>query len=140
MKNGRPLIAIVDDEETVRTALGRLISSYGLNIATFDSGQALLDSLPVRQPDCVLLDFSMPVLNGMDVLHLLRTAGWKLPVIMVTGRDQPTLRAECLAAGAIAYFNKAANPAELLQAIREAVGGRPRPFLLPNERAAVTPR
>ena len=50
MKNGRPLIAIVDDEKTVRTALGRLISSYGLNIATFDSGQALLDSCRFGSP------------------------------------------------------------------------------------------
>jgi CheY-like chemotaxis protein len=124
MKNGHPLVAIVDDEESFRTALGRLITSYGLNIATFESGQTLLDSLPARQPDCVLLDFSMPGLNGMDVLRLLQTAGWKLPVIMVTGRDQPTLRAQCLAAGAMAYFQKPADSAEFLQAIGKAVGGR----------------
>jgi len=119
------LVAILDDEESFRTALGRLITSYGLNIATFEPGQTLLDSLPARQPNCVLLDFSMPGLNGMDVLRLLQTAGWKLPVIMVTGRDQPTLRAQCLAAGAMAYLQKPADPAEFLQAIGERLEGAP---------------
>jgi FixJ family two-component response regulator len=104
MKNGHPLVAIVDDDESFRIALRRLIKSHGLNTATFDSGKMFLDSLPGRQPDCVLLDLDMPGLSGMDVLKSLQTAGWKLPVIIVTGNDQPTLRAQCLGAGAMAYF------------------------------------
>lgn len=122
MKNGRPFVAIVDDEQSVRTSLRRLIASSGMDVVTFESGQKFLDSLPVRLPDCVLLDLNMPGLSGTDVLHSLRTAAWELPVLIITGCDEPTLRTQCLAAGASACFQKPVNTAELLQAIGEAVG------------------
>ena len=124
MNNELPLVAIVDDDESFRTAIRRLIKSYGLkNIETFDSGKMFLDSLPARRPDCVLLDLNMPGLSGLDVLKSLRIAGWELPVIILTGNDQPMLRAQCMAAGARAYLLKPINQAELLQMIGEAVGG-----------------
>ncbi len=126
MAKGRPLIAVVDDDASVCKALGRLILASDLDVATFASGQMLLDSLAWRRPDCIVLDLHMPGLSGMDVLHALANAGWELPVIMITGRDQGTSRTRCLAAGAQAYLPKPLNQAELLQAIGKALGGAPR--------------
>jgi FixJ family two-component response regulator len=127
MANGRPLIAVVDDDDSVCKAVGRVILASDLDVATFTSGQMLLDSLPARRPDCVVLDLHMPGLSGIDVLHALAHAGWELPVIIITGRDQPETRTRCLTAGALAYLPKPLNHAELLQAIGKAIGGRVAP-------------
>ena len=127
MANGRPLIAVVDDDNSVCKAVGRVILASDLDVATFTSGQMLLDSLPARRPDCVVLDLHMPGLSGIDVLHALAHAGWELPVIIITGRDQPETRTRCLTAGALAYLPKPLNHAELLQAIGKAIGGRVAP-------------
>ena len=127
MANGRPLIAVVDDDNSVSKAVGRVILASDLDVATFTSGQMLLNSLPARRPDCVVLDLHMPGLSGIDVLHALAHAGWELPVIIITGRDQPETRTRCLTAGALAYLPKPLNHAELLQAIGKAIGGRVAP-------------
>jgi len=123
MPNKRPLIAIVDDDQSVCKAIGRLIIKSNFDVVTVTSGQMLLDLLPVRPPDCILLDLHMPGLSGVDVLRALADTGLKLPVIVITGRDEPTARARCLAAGATAFLLKPLDPKRLLRAIRDALGG-----------------
>jgi FixJ family two-component response regulator len=126
MPNKRPLIAVVDDDQSVCKAIGRLIIKSNFDVVTVTSGQMLLDLLPVRPPDCILLDLHMPGLSGVDVLRALADIGSKLPVIVITGRDEPTARARCLAAGATAFLLKPLDPKRLLRAIGEALGGAPR--------------
>ncbi|HKD52650.1 MAG TPA: response regulator, partial [Steroidobacteraceae bacterium] len=67
----RPLIAVVDDEESVRRALARMLSASQLDVEIFGSGQEFLDSLRTRRPDCVVLDYQMPGLTGRDVQRQL---------------------------------------------------------------------
>ena len=67
----------------------------------------------------------MPGLSGINVMSALAAAGCASPVIIITGRDDPGSRAQCLAAGAYAYFRKPLDPPELLQSIENAVGERP---------------
>ncbi|SDR63374.1 Response regulator receiver domain-containing protein [Rhizobiales bacterium GAS113] len=125
MSNRRPLIAVVDDDESVCKALRRLIVASDMDAMTFVSGQTFLDSLPDHRPDCVVLDLHLPQMSGMDVLRALANATWQLPVIVITGRDEPASRARCLSAGALAYLAKPLDQASLLQAIGEAVRGAP---------------
>ena len=122
MADNRVQVAIVEDDDSVRRALGRLLAAANIAATPFGSGRAFLDSLSAARPDCVVLDLHMPEMNGLDVLAALRRAGLGLPVVVVTGRFSPESRAECLAAGARAYLGKPLDETVLLRTIGEAVG------------------
>src|ERR1700744_1192233 len=115
------LIAVVDDEESVRLALARLLRASAYEVVTFDSGERFLSSLQTRLPDCVILDFQMPGMSGRDVQRALCMSQLTLPVIIVTAHDQATLRERCVADGAAAYFSKPLRREQLLPAIGAAL-------------------
>jgi FixJ family two-component response regulator len=125
MSLNRPLIAIVGDNASICKALSRSIAASGLNVYTFTSGEEFLNSMATRQPDCLLLDLHMPGLSGIDVMRALAGGGWDLPIIIITGRDEPASKAQCLASGAMAYLPKPLDHLKLLRAIGEAVGHPP---------------
>ena len=117
----RPLLAIVDDEESVRRALARMLSASQFEVDVFPSGQAFLDSLRARLPDCVILDYQMPGLTGRDVQRQLTLAQIRVPIIVVTAHDQPALREQCLADGAVAYLAKPLQRARLVGVVNDAI-------------------
>jgi len=118
-------VAVVDDDESVRKALKRLLRAANLNAETYASGQEFLDSLGLSWPDCLVLDIHMPGMNGLDLQrHLVRQCG-RLPVVVITGHDEPQTSAQCLAAGAIAYLRKPIDDDALLAAIFRAIGVDP---------------
>lgn len=118
----RPLIAVVDDEESVRKSLRRLLVASELDATVYASGQEFLDSLGGRQPDCLVLDLQMPGLTGLEVQRALARARVRFPTIIITAHDEPETRARCLAAGAVAYLCKPLHDELLLEAITTAVG------------------
>jgi FixJ family two-component response regulator len=120
MEQKRPLIAVVDDDESVRLALARLLRAFSYDVSVFGSGQEFLNSLRTSRPRCVVLDFQMPDMTGRDVQRALSVADTRLPVIIVTAYDQPLLREKCLADGAVGYFAKPLRR-ELLVAAIDAV-------------------
>jgi FixJ family two-component response regulator len=115
-------VAVVDDEASVRKALGRLLAASKLAVETFASGQEFLDSLPDHMPDCLILDLYMPGLTGLAVQRELAGAGLRLPTVIITAYDEPELRGQCLAAGAAVYLLKPFDDQTLLEAIEKAVG------------------
>ena len=117
----RPLLAVVDDEESVRRALARMLSASQFEVDVFASGQEFLDSLRARLPDCVILDYQMPGLTGRDVQRQLSLGQIHLPIIVVTAHDQPALREQCLADGAVAYLSKPLQRERLVDLINDAV-------------------
>lgn len=121
MSRGIPFIAVVDDDEPIRKALSRLLRASDFGVESFSSGQEFLDSLQERYPDCVVLDFQMPQVNGLDVLKELRLRGVSVPVIVITAHDEPIVRANCLAAGASAYLCKPIDEVVLRRAIADAI-------------------
>jgi FixJ family two-component response regulator len=118
------LVAVVDDEEPVRKALGRLLRASGLVAECFPSGHAFLGSLTSAQPDCVILDLHMPGLGGLQVLQRLRERQPPLPTIVITGHDEPENQSRCMSLGAIAYMRKPIDDHALLQTIEQAVQKR----------------
>lgn len=87
MPGAAPVIAIVDDEQSVRIALGRLCRAYGLGAREFATAHELVASLADRRPDCVVLDLQLPDCDGLDADVWLREQGVNLPMIIITGRD-----------------------------------------------------
>ena len=121
MSKPRLLIAVVDDEEAVRTALGRLLRSASLDVETFSSGAEFLESVKEHQPDCVVLDLHMPQVSGFAVQTRLAESGIRLPTVVITGYDAEATRARALAGGAAAYLRKPVDGQALLDAIAAAV-------------------
>ena len=117
----RPLIAVVDDEESVRRALARMLGASQFDVDVFGSGQEFLDSLRARLPDCAILDYRMPGLSGRDVQRQLALANIHIPIIVVTAHDQPALREQCLADGASAYVAKPLQRERLVGLINDAI-------------------
>jgi len=116
-------IAIVDDEESVRRALGRLLTSAGYGAQTFGSGEAFLASLSRGTPACLILDFFMPAMNGVEVLKRLKKSKHSIPVIVISGHDESDTAPRALAAGAGCFLHKPVEGDLLLSAVESAVAG-----------------
>jgi FixJ family two-component response regulator len=137
MLRSRPLIAVVDDEEPVRTALRRLIGSAGNDVETFASGAQFLASYLDHEPDCLLLDLHMPDLDGFEVQARVSRARPRIPVVIITGHDQPETRGRALAAGAAAYLLKPVDEETLFAAIASALSTEPASRLVPEAPPAI---
>lgn len=114
-------VAILDDEEPVRKALGRLLRASGLDAQCFATGQSFLEALAVQSPACLILDLHMPGLSGLQVLERLRNRQPPLPTIVITGHDEPENESRCITMGAFAYIRKPVNDDLLLKTIEDAV-------------------
>jgi FixJ family two-component response regulator len=124
LNKSKPLIAIVDDDESVCRAVRRLVRSLAMDAETFSSGQQFLDlleAMPSFQPDCVILDVQMPGMNGLDVQELLAAGGNKIPLIFITAHDEVGVREKALGAGALAFLRKPFDDELLIKTLREAL-------------------
>jgi FixJ family two-component response regulator len=116
-----PLIAVVDDDASVRRAIQRLIRALHLRVETYASGGEFLDSRPHHKPDCVILDLHMPGVDGFDVLLRLKDSHPREPVIFITGHDSPEAMERAQEAGAEELLRKPVNDAVLLAAIQRVL-------------------
>jgi CheY-like chemotaxis protein len=122
--NRKPLIAVVDDDESVCRALKRLLRSLGMSAEIYTSSSEfveLIEALPSFQPDCVVLDVQMPSMNGIEVQTRLRRARKEIPVIFLTAHDDRGARERALAGGAIAFLRKPCNDALLIRSLSAAL-------------------
>jgi FixJ family two-component response regulator len=125
----RPLIAIVDDDESVCRAIKRLVRSLVMEADTFTSGQEFIDlieAMPSFHPGCLILDVQMPGMNGLDVQERLVKSGNPIPIIFITAHDEVGVREKALARGAVAFLRKPFNDELLIKTLRAALesGGR----------------
>ena len=121
MARDAPLLAVVDDDEDVRVALTRLVSSAGFAVETFASGAEFLRSVGNHEPDCVVLDLHMPEMSGFDVQTALVSGYPNVPVVVMTGHDTPEAQARAVQKGAKAYLRKPIDDEALLAAIGAAI-------------------
>lgn len=115
MAEKTPLIAVVDDEASVRRALERLLRSAGLEVCSFASGIELLSVVNRLAPDCVVLDLQLPSLSGFEVMEFLPG---QFPVIALTGDDSMEMPR---AGRAVACLRKPVDDIALLAAIQAAI-------------------
>jgi FixJ family two-component response regulator len=115
------VIAVVDDEESVRKAVIRVLQAAGFPARGFASGKEFLDSWHFDRPDCLILDLQMPGLSGTEVQRALRTAGATFPIVIVTAHDSPSLREECMGAGAAEYLCKPFDIRALVKAVSQVM-------------------
>ncbi|KAA0998003.1 response regulator [Paraburkholderia panacisoli] len=120
------IVAVVDDDESVCRAVKRLLRSVRIKAETFSSGEEFLGTLSSTAsylPACVVLDFQMPGINGLELQRRLAPTG--VPVICITGHNDPAVREKALASGAAACLRKPFNNATLVKAVEIALGAAP---------------
>ena len=114
-------IAVVDDEASVRTMLGRLLRLADYEVVAFGCGDDFIASLASRRPDCVILDVHMPGLSGFDVLSRMHAAQVDVPTVFITASDDLALDRRVLQAGGVALLRKPFSNDALLDAIDAAL-------------------
>jgi two-component system response regulator TtrR len=116
------VIAIVDDDESFREALARLLGTCGFRVRSFASGEELLGSSELRFVACLLVDVVMPGMSGLEVSQQLRTRGLRIPTVFVTAHADDEVAQHLVAAGATAILPKPVNQERLLRLVRGLVG------------------
>ncbi|HWF89983.1 MAG TPA: response regulator [Pyrinomonadaceae bacterium] len=112
-----PVISIVDDDESVRTALKSLIDSVGFRAEVFGSGEEFLKSTALSQTDCLIADVRMPGMTGLELQERLHAANSSIPIVFISAHDDKDARARGLRAGAIDFLQKPFSEESLLGAI-----------------------
>lgn len=117
MNRSPRIVAVVDDEELMRTALVRLLSVHGYRVAAYARGSDLLTAAGILPIDCIVLDLHMPELSGFDLMAVMQSRGIHIPVVAITGNDDPGLNARVRALGAHALLLKPIEQDTLITAI-----------------------
>ena len=124
--NDAPVIAIVDDDESVRRSLRRLVRSAGYAVETFASAAEYLAWLPRGQAACLVLDVHMKEMSGFELQQRLA-----VPVVFITSHDDASTRARIEKSGAVGHLWKPFDEAAVLDVIRRAVAQNSEPTPTP---------
>lgn len=116
-----PIVFIVDDDISVRESLELLIHSQGWQAETFESANEFLDRTRVLVPSCLILDVSLPGLNGLELQKRVAVERIEMPIIFITGHGDVPMSVEAMKAGAIEFLTKPFSKDVLLSAIRNAL-------------------
>jgi FixJ family two-component response regulator len=121
MLNLTPIVFVVDDDVSVRESLESLIRCEGLQPETFASAQEFLDYPRVHIPNCLVLDVSLPGLNGLDLQRIVADERADMPIIFITGHGDVPMTVQAMKAGAVEFLTKPFNDDVLLSAVRAAL-------------------
>ena len=117
----RPLLSIVDDDQSVRESLPGLLREFGFAARAFSSAEEFLSSDSVGQTKCLILDVAMPGMTGLDLQKELRRLGQEIPVIFITAQKDEAIRQQALKQGAVTFLYKPFSDTALLEALNAAV-------------------
>src|SRR5262245_54998739 len=114
-------ICVIDDDAGVRKAVARLLRAEGFDVRAYFSPQEYLDQHHLCAPACLVLDFAMPGLNGLELQQMLARTGQECSIVFLTGQGSIPLSVRAIKAGAIDFLTKPVDDEQLLAAVRNAV-------------------
>ena len=123
MAKKQGMVYLIDDDESVRRAIGRLLRSAHLDVETFASAEDFLRNPMQSQNACIVIDIRMPGLTGFDLLERLAAEGTRIPVIAVSAHDDTETREHARELGAVNFFRKPLDDQALLDTIWWAISG-----------------
>jgi FixJ family two-component response regulator len=130
MGNG-PLVAVVDDDKSIRNATQDLLKAAGFSTATFEDAASFLGSASRARAACLVADMRMPRMSGLELYQELAASGHVIPTVIITAHPEEVTQARAREAGITCYLIKPFAPDELLECVREALAksqsGRPIP-------------
>ena len=115
------LVAIVDDDDSMRSALQGLLKAVGLPAQAFASGEEFLKSGQQRQTGCLIADIRMPGMSGLELQAKLNAERCRIPTIFITAHGDANLRMQALRAGAVEFLAKPFDDEALLESVRGAL-------------------
>jgi len=121
MTTAKPIVFVVDDDVWVRESLETLIRDEGWQPETFSSAQQFLDRPRALTPSCLVLDISLPGLNGLELQKRVAVERTDMPIIFITGHGDIPMSVGAMKAGAVEFLTKPFNDEVLLTAIRQAL-------------------
>ena len=121
-----PVISIVDDDASVRTATARLLRSLGFAAHPFASAQEFLSSARLSDTSCLIADVQMPGMTGVELQEYLVAQGHRTPMIFITAFPEEQIRQQAMNGGAICFLSKPFDEARLLECVERALK-QPRP-------------
>ena len=116
-----PTVFVVDDDISVRESVEALIRSVGFRTATFASAEEFLAHAQPRTPRCLVLDVSLPNLNGLELQKLIAADRVEMPIIFITGHGDVPMTVQAMKAGAVEFLTKPFDDDVLLNAIHHAI-------------------
>jgi FixJ family two-component response regulator len=116
----RPLVSVVDDNESVRESLPDLLRELGYSVRAFSSAEEFLASDCVAETGCLLLDIAMPGMSGLDLQQELTVRGQKIPIVFITALADETVRPRVLEQGAVECLFKPFSDTALFEALNAA--------------------
>ena len=117
----RPLVSLVDDDESVRESLPDLLKEFGFVARAFSSAEEFLLSDGVGETRCLILDVAMPGMTGLDLQQELTRRGHEIPVIFITAQKDETIREQAFKQGAVKFLYKPFSDTALLEALSAAI-------------------
>jgi FixJ family two-component response regulator len=117
----RPLVSVVDDDESVRESLPDLLGEFGFAARAFSSAEEFLASDCVDQSRCLILDVAMPGMSGPELQRELKLRRREIPIVFITGQREETVRPRVLEQGAIECLFKPFSDTALLEAVNSAL-------------------
>jgi FixJ family two-component response regulator len=121
MPDTRPLISVVDDDESVRESLPDLLNEFGYSVRAFSSPLEFLASDALEQTRCLILDVAMPGMTGIELQAELKQRDSQIPIIFITATRDETIRARVVELGAVACLTKPFTEADLLEELRSVI-------------------
>jgi FixJ family two-component response regulator len=116
-----PLVAIVDDDESLRDATNNLLQAAGFSTATFADAASFLESAGEPTAACLVLDMRMPGMSGLQLHQHLVASGTRIPTVLITAYPSDAMRLRAREAGIVCCLAKPFAPDELLECVREAL-------------------
>ena len=118
---GRPLVAIVDDDQSIRNATRDLLRAAGFSTATFEDAESFLGSASRASTACVVADMRMPGMTGLELYQALVASGDGIPTVIITAHPEELAQSRAREAGITCYLSKPFAPDDLLECVREAL-------------------
>jgi FixJ family two-component response regulator len=138
--DSRPLVFVIDDDESVRRGLDRLLRSDGLDVESFGSPRDFVARPLPDRPACVVLDLRLPGASGLEVQDSLARAGWEIPIIFISGYADVGSSVRALKAGAVDFLQKPFSDQALLDIVHDALDRARAARRRRAERAAIQAR
>jgi len=120
--NASSVIAVIDDDASVRLALQSLLRSFGYEVMLFPSAMAFLDAPERHEPDCIISDVQMPQMSGPDLQDQLVADGDGVPMIFITAFPEKAVEARVIERGAVAILSKPFDGNEIAAHVERALG------------------
>jgi len=121
IESNTKLVAIVDDDDLMRSALQGLMKSVGLLAQTFASSEEFLQSNQLHQVACLIADIRMPGISGLELQTRLNAENCRIPTIFITAHGDEKMRMQALRAGAVEFLAKPFDDTALLDSVRAAL-------------------